>query len=173
MMPGFPHLTKMERESIAAYLLGLKSKVEGKQEVVADDSVAPRPDAYRHTGYHRFLDSDGRPGLAPPWGTLNAIDLNSGEYLWKIPLGETPELRDKGFPTTGSENYGGPVVTENGLLFIAGTIDGVFRAFDRHTGELLWSYQLPAAAFATPAIYEVGGKEYVVVACGGEKLGTA
>lgn len=168
MMPGFPHLSTEEKESIAKYLLDIESD---KQEVSAENSTYQDP--YRHGGYHKFLDSEGLPALAPPWGTLNAIDLNNGEYLWKIPLGETPELKEKGYPTTGTENYGGPAVTKNGLLFIAGTIDGVFRAFNKHTGELLWECQLPAPAFATPSIYESNGKQFIVIVCGGEKLGTA
>ncbi len=167
MMPGFPHLSAEEKEVIVKYLLDLESD---KQEVSAINNEYQDP--FSHGGYHKFLDSEGLPAIAPPWGTLNAIDLNNGEYLWKIPLGETPELKEKGYPTTGTENYGGPAITKNGLLFIAGTIDGVFRAFNRHTGELLWEYQLPAPAFATPAIYESNGKEFVVVVCGGEKLGT-
>ncbi|MEQ8474068.1 MAG: PQQ-binding-like beta-propeller repeat protein [Marinoscillum sp.] len=167
MMPGFPHLTTEEKESIADYLLELETD---KQEVTSVNSL--NQDLYVHKGYHKFLDSDGLPAIAPPWGTLNAIDLNTGSYLWTIPLGETPELKAQGYPTTGTENYGGPAITENGLLFIAGTKDGVFRTFNRHTGELLWQYQLPAPAFATPAIYEANGKQFVVIACGGEKLGT-
>ncbi|MCK5400475.1 MAG: PQQ-binding-like beta-propeller repeat protein [Flavobacteriaceae bacterium] len=167
MMPGFPNLTSQVKESIAEFLLNLESD---KQEITTDYSAYYDP--YRHTGYHKFLDSNGLPALTPPWGTLNAINLNNGEYLWKIPLGETPELKEKGFPTTGTENYGGPVVTKNGLLFIAGTTDGIFRAFNKQTGELLWEYQLPAPAFATPSIYESDGKQFIVIACGGEKLGT-
>ncbi len=127
---------------------------------------------YQHTGYHKFLDSNGLPGIAPPWGTLSAIDLNTGEYRWRITLGDTESLREKGNPPTGCENYGGPVSTAGGLLFIAATKDGKFRAFDKKTGALLWETTLPAAGFATPATYEVNGKQYVVVACGGEKLGT-
>ncbi|MFM7328810.1 MAG: PQQ-binding-like beta-propeller repeat protein, partial [Bacteroidota bacterium] len=127
--------------------------------------------SYRHTGYMKFLDSNGLPGISPPWGTLNAIDMNTGEYLWKIPYGETLSLREKGFPTTGSESYGGPVVTENGLLFIAGTKDQLIRAYNRHSGAKLWEANLPAAAFATPATYAVNGKQYLAIACGGEKLG--
>jgi len=92
--------------------------------------------------------------------------------LWRIPLGETDSLRVLGFPTTGTENYGGPVITENGLLFIAATKDGYIRAFNRYNGKLLWEFKLPAAAFATPSIYEIEGKQYLVIACGGEKLGT-
>lgn len=167
MMPGFPSLSPEVKKSIAEYLLELKSD---KQEVISENSTYQDP--YVHEGYHKFLDSEGLPALTPPWGTLNAIDLNNGEYLWKIPLGETLELKEKGYPTTGTENYGGPVVTKNGLLFIAATVDGVFRAFNKHTGELLWEYQLPAPAFATPAIYESNGKQYIVIVCGGEKLGT-
>ena len=133
-----------------------------------------RPDSkqgYKHTGYDKFLDNKGLPGISPPWGTMHAIDLNTGEYIWSIPFGDTPELGEKG-KNTGVENYGGPVVTENGLLFIGATRDGYFRVFDKHTGEKLWEYKLPAAAFATPAMYEVNGKQYIAIACGGEKLGT-
>ena len=98
--------------------------------------------------------------------------MNEGEFLWSVPLGITPGLQKTVSTPTGTENYGGPVITENGLLFIAATKDGFFRAFDRHTGALLWEYKLPAAAFATPALYEVDGKQYIALACGGEKLGT-
>jgi quinoprotein glucose dehydrogenase len=109
--------------------------------------------------------------VRPPWGTLNAIDLNTGEYRWKITYGETPELAAQGLPQTGAESYGGPVVTASGLLFIAGTKDGKFRAYDKKNGRLLWETKLPAAAFATPSTYQVNGKQYVVIACGGTKLG--
>ena len=102
----------------------------------------------------------------------HTIDLNTGEYLWQVTLGDTESLKARGEHPTGTENYGGPVVTENGLLFIGATKDGFFRAFDRDTGQLLWEYRLPAAAFATPAIYEAGGRQYIALACGGEKLGT-
>jgi quinoprotein glucose dehydrogenase len=162
-MPGFPQLTKAEKDDLIGFLEG---KEQPKTQL-AEKPLLP----YRHTGYNKFLDSNGLPGISPPWGTLNAIDLNTGEYLWKIPYGETPALREKGFPTTGSENYGGPVVTENGLIFIAGTKDELISAYNRHTGEKLWEAKLPAAAFATPATYMINGKQYVAVACGGEKLG--
>ncbi len=166
MMTGFPTLNATDKTALIDFLLGTE-----KQEVASSRPVkTDRPD-YRHTGYMKFLDSNGLPGISPPWGTLNAIDMNTGEYLWKIPYGETLSLREKGFPTTGSESYGGPVVTENGLLFIAGTKDQLFRAYDRHTGARLWETSLPAAAFATPATYAVGGKQFVAIACGGEKLG--
>jgi quinoprotein glucose dehydrogenase len=127
---------------------------------------------YTSTGYNKFLDSKGLPAITPPWGTLNAIDLNTGEYRWKIPFGYEPSLLEKGIKNTGVENYGGPVITASGLLFIAATKDGMFRAFDKKTGKLLWETKLPAAAFATPATYQVNGKQYIVMACGGTKLGT-
>ncbi len=122
-------------------------------------------------GYNKFLDSKGYPAIAPPWGTLSAINLNTGEYAWKIPLGEDKKLSAKGVPITGLENYGGGVVTAGGLFMIAATKDEMFRVFDKKTGKLLWQTALPASAFATPSTYEVDGKQYIVLACGGTKLG--
>jgi quinoprotein glucose dehydrogenase len=124
------------------------------------------------TGYNKFLDKNGYPAITPPWGQLSAINLNTGEYAWKITLGEFKELTAKGIPPTGCENYGGPVITAGGVLFIAATKDGMFRAFDKKTGKLLWETKLPAAGFATPSTYQANGKQYVVIACGGTKLGT-
>ncbi|GAB3495982.1 hypothetical protein GCM10027341_14090 [Spirosoma knui] len=170
MMPGFTALSAEEKQALVAFLFN-----DEKQEV---SSGSPYPSKvkepylpYKVTGYNKFQDSKGYPAIAPPWGTLNAINLNTGEFLWKIPLGEEKELAAKGIRNTGTENYGGPVVTASGLLFIAATKDEKFRAFDKKTGKLLWETQLPAAGFATPATYQAGGKQYVVIACGGAKLG--
>lgn len=168
MMTGFPQLTKEELQALTRFLFN----EEIKHTVVSETSqTAVEKVLYKHTGYSKFLDSNGLPGISPPWGTMHAIDLNTGDYKWSIPFGNTPELGDKGVGT-GSENYGGAVVTANGLLFIGATRDGYFRIFDKTNGALLWEYQLPAAAFATPAMYEVHGKQYIAIACGGEKLGT-
>ena len=123
-------------------------------------------------GYTRFTDKDGYPGIDPPWGTLNAVDLVSGKLLWKVPLGEYPELTRKGLPVTGTENYGGPLVTKSGLVFIAATRDEKIRAFDKRTGKVLWEAGLPAAGYATPATYEAGGRQFLVIACGGGKIGS-
>jgi len=125
---------------------------------------------YGIDGYNKFLDPDGYPAVAPPWGTLTAIDLNEGTLKWQIPFGEYPELAAQGIRNTGSENYGGPVVTAGGLIFIAATnYDKKFHVFDKTTGKLLWETTLPAAGNATPAVYEVNGREYIVIACGGGK----
>jgi quinoprotein glucose dehydrogenase len=125
---------------------------------------------YRFTGYKKFLDPEGYPAIAPPWGTLNAINLNTGDYAWKIPLGEYPELAAQGMKTTGSENYGGPVVTAGGLVFIGATnFDRKFRAFDKLTGKLLWETTLPFSGNGTPAVYEVSGRQFIVVPAGGGK----
>ena len=172
-MPGFQQLSERETDDLLAFLYGEKTKMvstttprEDKMEVSGD-----KPANYKISGYTKFLDKDGYPAISPPWGTLNAIDLNTGEYVWKKVFGTYPELEAKGIPQTGSESYGGPVITASGLLFIAGTKDKKFRAYNKATGELVWETTLPAAGFATPATYQVDGKQYIVIACGGTKLG--
>ncbi len=167
MMTGFPQLEKAEMDALLQFLYGEEIK-----QTIAESETKPIETTYKHTGYKKFLDSNGLPAISPPWGTLHAINLNSGDYLWSVPFGETMTLKEKGFPQTGCENYGGPVVTKNGLLFIGATKDGYFRAFNKKNGKLLWEYKLPAPAFATPAMYEVNGKQYIAIACGGDKLGT-
>lgn len=170
MMPGFTTLTPEEKNALVSFLFDdEKQEATGQASASANSKQPYLP--YKITGYIKFQDSKGLPAIAPPWGTLNAIDLNTGEYLWKIPLGEEKALKAKGIPNSGTENYGGPVVTASGLLFIGASKDEKFRAFDKKTGKLLWETDLPAAGFATPATYQVGGKQYVVIACGGGKLG--
>jgi quinoprotein glucose dehydrogenase len=125
---------------------------------------------YHFTGYRKFLDLDGYPAVVPPWGTLNAIDLNTGKFLWRVPLGQYPDLVARGMPDTGSENYGGPVLTASGVLFIGATIyDRKFRAFDAETGKLLWQAELPYAGTATPSTYMIDGRQYVVIATSGAR----
>ncbi len=170
MMPGFPTLSADEKNALVSFLFGDEKKEIGASIKLTLSEKANVP--YKSTGYNKFLDSKGLPAITPPWGSLNAINLNTGEYLWRIPFGEVEELKVKGFPNTGCENYGGPVVTASGLLFIAATKDGKFRAYDKTNGKLLFETTLPAAAFATPSTYMVNGKQYIVMACGGTKLGT-
>lgn len=154
-----------------AFVLDLEDK-EAVPEVDGGDIQARTPEIpFRMTGYNRFIDENGYPGIKPPWGTLNAVDLNTGKLLWKRTLGELKELTEKGIPPTGTENYGGPVSTKGGLVFIAATKDEKIRAFDKVSGEVLWEADLPASGFATPAVYMVDGKQYVVIACGGGKIG--
>lgn len=171
MMTGFPQIEEKEMEALLRFLYEEEIRhnvAEQAENGTLETTERPR---FKHTGYHKFLDSKGLPGISPPWGTMHAIDLNTGEYIWSVPLGDTPQLGAEG-KGTGCENYGGPIVSENGLLFIAATKDGYFRIFDRHTGEVLWEYRLPAPSFATPAMYAVNGTQYIALACGGEKLGT-
>jgi quinoprotein glucose dehydrogenase len=145
--------------------------VSGKAPTRTPESV-PTFLKYRHTTFDIFLDHEGYPAIKPPWGTLNAIDLNTGETKWSIPFGEYPKLVAQGLTDTGSDNYGGAIVTENGLLIIAATTyDNKIRAFDKSTGKLLWEGQLPAAGNTTPSTYMVNGKQYIVIACGGGKNG--
>jgi quinoprotein glucose dehydrogenase len=141
-----------------------------------DSSAAAGPDPfgipYRTAYFDIFLDHEGYPAVAPPWGTLNAIDLNTGAMRWRIPFGEYPKLAAMGVRNTGTDNYGGAIVTRNGLLVIAATTyDDRIRAFDKRTGEMLWSARLPAAGNATPSTYMVNGRQYIVIACGGGKNG--
>jgi quinoprotein glucose dehydrogenase len=163
-MPGFPNLTEDQLSALINFL------TSGESKELASSAPPPASMKFRFTGYHKFLDQDGYPAVAPPWGTLNAINLNTGEYLWKTPLGEYPELAAKGQKKTGTENYGGPIVTAGGLLFIGATnFDKKFRAFDKSTGELLWETTLPFSGNATPATYEVNGRQFIVIAAGGGK----
>ncbi|MBX2891220.1 MAG: PQQ-binding-like beta-propeller repeat protein [Saprospiraceae bacterium] len=166
-MPSFGHLSHAEREAIVAYLTDKKQTPNGGKHATEQEAGIP----FTHTGYIRLQDETRQPAIKPPWGTLNAIDLNTGEYRWTVPLGEDPQLKQQGIRDTGTENYGGPVVTAGGLVFIAATKDEKIRAFARSDGKLLWEADLPASGFATPATYSVGGKQYVVIACGGGKLG--
>jgi quinoprotein glucose dehydrogenase len=168
-MAGFPNLAAAQLTAIAQFVLTGESR-----ELAAP---APRLDSrinqkYRFSGYNKWLDPEGYPATAPPWGTLNAINLNTGEYAWKVPLGEYPELAAKGMNNTGTENYGGPIVTAGGLVFIAATnFDKKFRAFDKRTGKLLWETTLPLAGNATPITYELDGRQYVVIYATGGKEG--
>ena len=144
----------------------------GKDATLAPgvDEHSPIDQKYTIDGYNRFLDPDGYPAVRPPWGTLTAMDLSKGEIVWSIPIGEYPELAAKGLNNTGSENYGGSLVTAGGLLFIGATsYDRKFRAFDKRSGRLLWETTLPAPGNATPATYEVNGRQYLVIAAGGGK----
>jgi len=172
MMPAFQNLRQEDKDAIASYVLNLQDiqQKKYKPQLTAIDSFRLLP--YQISGYNKFITKSGLPALSPPWGVLNAIDLNTGEYVWKTTLGEDSVFKAKGVQNTGTENYGGPVVTKGGLLFIAATKDRKFRAFNKRTGKLLWEATLPASGFATPATYEVNGKQYVVIACGGGKLGT-
>ncbi len=163
-MPGFDYLGRGINEIVDFLMTG-----KDTGSAVAKDANWQK---YRNEGYILFRDPDGYPPLTPPWGTLNAIDLNKGEIRWRIPFGEYPELVAKGITNTGSDNYGGPVVTSSGLLFIGATnFDKKFRAYDKLTGKLLWETVLPAAGNATPSVYEINGRQYVVIVCGGGKNG--
>ena len=171
MMPAFTQLNEAEKQAIASYVLENQT-AQQKKFVDTGKPVDPYLKMpYAVTGYNLFLSKDGLPAISPPYGTLSAIDLNTGEYVWRDTLGDYPYFAAKGLHT-GSENYGGSVITKGGLLLIAATRDGHLRAFNKRTGQLLWEYLLPAAAFATPATYEVDGKQYIVIACGGGKMKT-
>lgn len=164
-MPGFSQLGRPAIQAMTRYIL------TGKDMAASASGYVNRL-KYTTDGYNKFLDQEGYPAIAPPWGTLNAIDLDKGEIRWQIPFGEFPELAEKGMKNTGTENYGGPVVTASGLLFIAATNhDRKFRVFDKLNGKLLWETTLPASGNATPAMYEVNGRQYIVIACGGGKSG--
>ena len=162
-MPGFPHI----RGDALAALVGFVRSDEDKIELASPGGAAQ---TYRFTGYRKFLDPEGYPAVTPPWGTLSAIDMNSGEYLWKIPLGEYPELAARGMRGTGTENYGGPIVTAGGIVVIGATIyDRKLRAFDSRTGRLLWEGALPFAGTATPITYMAGDRQFVVIATSGQR----
>jgi quinoprotein glucose dehydrogenase len=175
MMPSFKQLSADENDAVLSYLMNLPKGDQLIQSSLSKEVVSSSRNypalPYSFTGYHKFVTPEGYPASNPPWGTLSSIDMNTGKIVWQIPFGEYPEFSEKGI-ITGSENYGGAVVTKGGLLFIAATRDEKCRVFNKKNGKLLWETQLTAAGFATPATYEVGGKQYFVIACGGGKLGT-
>ena len=171
MMPAFKQLNNEESEAIASFILNREEEKKKPFKASNTELIEHTKVPYTITGYNKFLSKEGYPAIAPPWGTLNAIDLNTGRYMWKKTLGNDTAFKNAKEPT-GTENYGASVITKGGLLFIAATKDGKLRAFSKRNGALLWEATLPAPGFATPSIYEVNGKEYIVIACGGGKLGT-
>jgi quinoprotein glucose dehydrogenase len=175
MMPSFKQIPEDERKALLAFVLKLPPKPSDAKIISKEPASTSKNSLnipYTLNGYKKFLDTNGYPGIKPPWGTLDAVDLTSGKLLWKVPLGEYPELTKKGVPITGTELYGGPLVTKGGLVFVAATKDEMIRAFDKKTGKQVWQAKLPAAGYATPATYSIDGKQYVVIACGGGKTGS-
>jgi mono/diheme cytochrome c family protein len=175
-MPGFPKLTPIDTAAILRFLgppmelVPAPAGAASIRELAGNAPPSSTTPKYRFTGYRKLLDPDGYPAVATPWGTLNAVDLNTGKYLWKIPLGNYPELAAKGMADTGTENYGGPIVTAGGVLFIGATVfDRKLRAFDAKTGKLLWQGDLPFAGNATPSTYMIDGKQYIVIAASGSR----
>jgi quinoprotein glucose dehydrogenase len=157
-MPAFSALPTQTVNAVVQYVMS----GEAKEPMAAEPS--PIALTYNFSGYHKFYDPDGYPAVVPPWGTLNAINLNTGEYVWKIPLGEYPELAAQGIKDTGTENYGGPLVTAGGLVFIGATnFDRKFRAFDKDTGDVIVGNHDDQFGNATPATYQIAGRQYVVI----------
>jgi quinoprotein glucose dehydrogenase len=174
-MPSFTQFSTGERNALIQFLLNnqktenfrkgnIKNQINSAAKKNTDFPYQP---PFQAKIWTKVFDQQGYPGIKPPWGTLNAIDLKTGDYLWRAPLGEFPELTKKGIPVTGTENYGGPIVTDGGLVFISATRDEKIRAFNKRTGEVVWNYSLPAAGFATPITYELNGKQFIVIAAGG------
>jgi quinoprotein glucose dehydrogenase len=163
-MTSFPNMSEPDLKALTDYLLLREGGAPGP-------SMKSERPHYSFTGYPRFLDNEGYPASKPPWGTLNCLDLNSGKLVWSVPLGEYPALTAEGVPKTGTENYGGAIVTAGGLLFCSGTRDSKIRAFDKQTGAELWSGKLPWVGSAPPATYSINGRQFVVIASTGNKLG--
>ena len=163
-MPAFDQVPEERRQAIVDFLFGMESITSKPEDT--DEEAPP----YVFRGFQRFLDEEGYPAIKPPWGTLNAVDLNTGTIKWKVPLGEFDELTQRGIPITGTENYGGPVVTAGGVIFIGATSDKKFRVFNKATGAMLWEHDLPFDGHATPSTYLAKGKQYVVISAGGSKM---
>lgn len=175
IMPAFSHLPEGQRDALVAYVLSTAPVGASAAEGASASTLAGDAERSPHYGQHSpfFVDHEGYPAISPPWGTLNAVDLNRGELLWKVPLGEYPKLAERGIRNTGAKNFGGPVLTASGLIFIAATPDEKIRAFDKYSGRILWEHPLPAGGYATPSVFEVGGRQMIVIAAGGGgKLGT-
>src|SRR3954468_23592776 len=171
-MPAFDAIPDAQRNAILDYVLGVAQPSASRPEIgnAAPPSINNTP-PYAFSGFRRWTDAEGYPAIKPPWGTLNAVDLNTGEIKWKVPLGEYPKLKARGIAPTGTENYGGPVVTAGGLIFIGATADETIRAFDKRTGAILWQTTLPFGGNASPSTYMINGRQFVVISAGGTKSG--
>jgi quinoprotein glucose dehydrogenase len=166
LMPIAPEMSEEDTNALLDFLFLRDRPTNNTPQAKPDRPI------YRDTGYPKLLDEDGYPGCTPPWGTLTCIDLNTGRRVWQVPLGEYPELTAQGLPKTGTENFGGPIVTAGGLVFCGGTRDQQIRAFDAASGAEVWSAALPYGGYAPPSTYEAGGRQFVVIpATGGGKLG--
>lgn len=178
VMPSFGFLSPAEKQALSEFLLpgsnpdSSRESANTKTESATSNRRRQGNSPYTHTGYNRFITPAGYPAIQPPWGQLNAINLNTGEIEWQVPLGSFEELDRRGLPPTGTENYGGPAVTAGGVIFIGASKDEKFRAFDRKTGQVLFETKLPAGGYATPSVYEVEGRQFIVIAAGGGKMGT-
>lgn len=169
VMPAFSQFDAARLESLVNFLMTGENPEESNEEIASEKGV----DRYALNGFRIFTDQEGYPASRPPWGTLNAVDLKTMQIKWKVPLGYYPALKERGVPDTGTQNFGGCVATGGGLVFIGGSADEMFRAFDAETGEVLWEYKLPAGGYAVPSVYEVDGRQYVVIAAGGgNRIGT-
>lgn len=167
VMPAFTQFDEAQLSALVEFL------VSGKEPASDDLATRMASDKYVMTGFRIFMDQEGFPASKPPWGTLNAVDLNTLSIKWKVPLGDYPALVERGITGNGTQNFGGCVATAGGLVFVGGSADEMFRAFDAETGEVLWSYKLPAGGYAVPSVYKVGGRQYVVIAAGGaNRIGT-
>jgi quinoprotein glucose dehydrogenase len=164
-MPPNVALNEKERGELLDYLF------RRNQPSSASGEKSSTP-SYGFGGFQFLVDHEGYPGIEPPWGLLNCYDLNTGRALWRVPLGELEELTAQGVPLTGSQNLGGATVTAGGLVFVAGTQDEKIRAFNAENGRQIWEAKLPFAGTAAPAVYEVDGKQFVVVtSTGGGRVG--
>ena len=184
-MPSFASILKGHEDGIIAYLFEktdkhllqterdmseIRNNRLSNIEVKKEEKTVDTATTYLNvTAYAQLKDPEGRPAIKPPWGTLNAINLNTGEYEWTIPVGNNAELQKKGEPITGSTGSPGPIVTRGGLVFLGGSRDRKFQAFDKATGKLLWETTLPGVASSTPCSYKSNGKQYIAVSVAGNK----
>lgn len=180
-MPAFEAILQGKEDAIMAYLFETQNTRPSRAEadlfeihnnrLSIKDIEKDRSDTTQlylnMTAFSHWNDRNGHPALKPPWGSLSAINLNTGDYEWQIPIGNLPELQEKGAPETGTEGYGGPIVTAGGLVFIGSTRDKKFRAFEKETGKLLWETTLPGVANATPCTYMANGKQFIAVSVSG------
>ena len=150
----------------SGFLYITSSNIAWEAEVVENKNNTPfkLPLYYKYNSkFKRLKDKKGYPGSRPPWGTITAINLNTGKIKWQIPFGEYKELTKKGIPITGTENYSGLTGTEAGLLLATGTLDKQFRILDANNGKELWSYELPFIGSSPPVTYQIDNEQYILI----------